>query len=253
MNNNYLIRFGKIKKHNGILNALKHNKRELLANADIKHINNLKTALNYSLTKLSSALEVTLEAKSKMILAGIEKPRKNAVMAIEIIFSLPIEWHKLDSKAFFEDCYQWTLKTFKVPLLSFDVHLDESAPHAHAILLPLVEGKMQGNLLVGGIGNIKRLNNLYFKEVAQKHGLKGGNPANMKMNDNLKVAREVLDKLKHDSIKQSSVYACIRDSIFSNPIPYAEMLGLKLSNHDRKTNKSFVDIKRSRGKGDFIR
>ena len=56
-------------------------------------------------------------------------------------------------------------------LLSIDVHLDESAPHAHALILPLINGKMQGNQLMGSTGNLMRLINLFHKEVARHYGL----------------------------------------------------------------------------------
>jgi len=38
-------------------------------------------------------------------------------------------------------------------LLSFDVYLDESAPHVHALILPLLNGKMNGNEIMDGKGN----------------------------------------------------------------------------------------------------
>jgi len=38
-------------------------------------------------------------------------------------------------------------------LLSFDVYLDESAPHVHALILPLVNDKVNGNEIMDGKGN----------------------------------------------------------------------------------------------------
>jgi hypothetical protein len=68
-------------------------------------------------------------------------------------FSLPIDRHTQDTKPFFTYCPNWIKKTFAGELLSFDVHLGESAPHAHAVILRLIDGKMQGRDMVGSAGN----------------------------------------------------------------------------------------------------
>ena len=166
-----LLRLGTIKGKNGVLEALKHNKRELQAERGAAaHIDVTRTPLNYCLIGDSLPSEIATSAKVKMLQAGIETPRKNGVMAVEVIFSLPIDRHQQDTKLFFADCLAWSNKTFAGELLSFDVHLDESAPHAHALILPLIDGKMQGNKLIGGTGNLMRLINLFHKEVARHYG-----------------------------------------------------------------------------------
>ena len=91
-------------------------------------------------------------------------------MAVEIIFSLPIDRHQQDTRPFFQDCFEWVKQHIPGALLSFDVHLDESAPHAHALILPLINDKMQGNKITGGIGNLNRLINLFYAEVARHYG-----------------------------------------------------------------------------------
>ena len=166
-----LLRLGTIKGKSGVLEALKHNKRELQAERGAAaHIDVTKTLLNYCLAGESTPSAIATSAKVKMLQAGIETPRKNGVMAVEVVFSLPIDRHQQDTKPFFANCLTWLHKTFAGELLSFDVHLDESAPHAHAIILPLIDGKMQGNKLMGCTGNLMRLINLFHKEVARHYG-----------------------------------------------------------------------------------
>jgi len=41
---------------------------------------------------------------------------------------------------------------FAGELLSFDIHKDEAAPHAHAVILPLIDGKMQGSNMMAEKG-----------------------------------------------------------------------------------------------------
>jgi hypothetical protein len=159
----HFFRMGKVKGKAGILNAAKHNKRTLQAERGAgANIDALRTSLNYSLTDQATAEQVDRTAKVLMVQAGIDKTRINQVMALEIIFSLPIKRHKQDTRPFFHDCMDWTKQNIPGVLLSFDVHLDESAPHAHALILPLVDGKMNGHKIMGGKGDLIRLINRFM-------------------------------------------------------------------------------------------
>ena len=100
--------------------------------------------LNYALTEPDSAEAIDRHAKVLMVQSGIDQPRVNQVMAVEIIFSLPIDRHQQDTRPFFKDCFEWVKQHISGVLLSFDVHLDESAPHAHALILPLVDKQNTG-------------------------------------------------------------------------------------------------------------
>ena len=105
MASSHLIRLGSIKGKNGVLEALKHNKRELQAErgADA-HIDAIRTPLNYCLAGDYLPKEIATHAKVQMLKAGIDTPRINGVMAVEVLFSLPIDRHQQDTKPFFADC-----------------------------------------------------------------------------------------------------------------------------------------------------
>ncbi len=249
----HIFRLGTIKGKNGVLVALQHNKRTLQAELGASaNIDATRTSLNYCLASDSTPQEIATHAKVQMLKAGIEYPRKNGVMAVEVLFSLPIDRHQQDTKPFFVDCLQWLNKTFAGELLSFDVHLDESAPHAHALILPLIDGKMQGNSLIGSTGNLMRLINLFHKEVARHYGLSRADYKRLTANDKQSIEQQVLTRLRGDSVLKSSVWACVRDAIHKDPMPWAQMLGVNKPQQDySKVAKSFVDIKRSKGKGSF--
>lgn len=250
----HIFRLGTIKGKNGVLVALQHNKRTLqLERGAGANIDATRTSFNYCLAGDSTPQKIATDAKVLMLEAGIERPRKNGVMAIEVLFSLPIDRHNQDTKPFFTDCYGWVKQTFAGELLSFDVHLDESAPHAHAVILPLIDGKMQGNKLMGGHGNLMRLINLFHNEVAKHYGLSRSDKKRLSEADKQSVVKLVLSRLKADSVMLSGVWACVREAISSDPMPYAQMLGIDKPQQDYgKVNKSFVEIKRSKGKGSFI-
>ncbi|MFW5431252.1 MAG: plasmid recombination protein [Methylophilaceae bacterium] len=253
MASSHLLRLGTIKGKSGVLDALKHNKRTLQAERGANaNIDVSRTPLNYSLTECATPKDIAINAKVSMLQAGIETPRINQVMAVEVVFSLPIERHSQDTTSFFMDSKNWLLKTFAGELLSFDVHLDESAPHAHALILPLIDGKMQGSRIMGGKGNLMRLINLFHKEVAHTYGLSKGDRKRLNAMDKQKLERLVLSRLRGDAAMQSPVWACIRDAIHSDPMPYAQLLSISLDKTTTKPVKSFVDMKRSKGKGSFV-
>lgn len=253
MAGSHLVRLGRVKGKNGILEALKHNKRELLAEQKTQlHIDASRTHFNYALHGDGAAQEIAIHAKVQMLKAGIEKPRANAVMAVEIIFSLPIDRHSQDTRAFFIDCYEWTKQTFAGELLSFDVHLDESAPHAHALILPLINRRMQGRDLIGNSANLYRLINLFHVMVGVNYGLSKSERKRNNQTERESVARAVLMRLKDDSVQLSAIWAWVRDSISKDPYACAQILGVSHAIAQKK-EKHFVDIKRSKGKGKFVK
>ena len=246
----HIIRLRAMKGKNVILEALKHNKRTLQAERGASgNIDATKSHLNYSLTGNNTPEAIDRSAKVQMVKAGIDKPRINQVLGVEIVFSLPIDRHSQNTKPFFIDCYEWVKKTFDGELLSFDIHLDESAPHAHAVILPLIDGKMQGSDMIGGKGNLMCLINLFHTGVARHHGLSRSESNRLSETDKQTLSKLVLKRLETDVVMKSSVWACFRDLIVKDPLPFAQMLSIKLPEKPLKKGKSFVAIMTSKGKG----
>ena len=168
----HLIRLSAIKGKSGVLEALKHNKRTLQAEHGAGvNIDVTKTPLNYCLTDPATPDAIALHAKVQVVKAGIDMLRKNQVMAVEVVFSLPIDRHSQDTRPFFNDYLAWVKQSLASEVLSFDVHLDGSAPHPHAVISPLIDDKMQGICLISVKGNLMRLINLFYSEIAARYGL----------------------------------------------------------------------------------
>lgn len=249
MASSYLMRIGKVKGGGSVLAAVNHNKRFTKhERKGTHHIDTTRSHLNYVLAGNSPPKKIADYAKAQMRNAGIDKPRANAVLAIEIIFSLPVEKLHHDTKSFFIDCCCWVRNNFAGELLTFDVHIDESAPHAHALILPLVNGKMQGSDMVGKRSNLYRLHNLFHEEVGIRHGLKRSSKTKLSEHDKSKLAKLIVAELE-DNPKRG--WAVFRDWILRDPLPLAELLSIEMPK--RKPDKHFVDIARSKGKGTFIR
>lgn len=259
----HLIRLGSVKDvykqgkfvQYGLLALLKHHKR---TEKPKDNIDPAKSQFNYSLTdadinNIATPEALTSHANSQMLASGLVKRRVNGVMAVEVLFSLPINWHTKDTRPFFKDSFAWLKQTFAGELLSFDVHLDEAAPHAHALILPLIDRKMQGNKMIGGTGNLMRLINLFHKNVAKHYGLSRSDYKRVNSADKAMLAQTVLNRLQSDSVMKSSVWAWVRDAIVNDPFPTAQMLGIISNQTADKKAKSFVGHKRSQGKGNFVR
>ena len=82
----HIFRLGTIKGKNGVLVALQHNKRTLQAERGAcANIDATRTPLNYCLASDSTPQDIATHAKVQMLRAGIEHPRKNGVMAVEVL------------------------------------------------------------------------------------------------------------------------------------------------------------------------
>lgn len=222
----------------GLLAALMHNKRQLPERA---HIATERTHLNYSLTTAQSAQQTDKEVKKRLIDLDIT-PRKNAVIAIEAVFSLPTTWHSRNNQSFFVACFEWIKGAIEGELLSFDIHLDEAAPHAHALILPIKDGRLQGRAIMGGKGNIYRLHNDFAKQVGIQHGLKQAK--RLTATAKAQLYQTVLSELEQrkDPIVQSSLFDVVRDAIRHDPLRYAEALGVAQAKPTKTKQKGFVEI-----------
>lgn len=207
-----------------LLAALKHNKREIQEQG--QNIDPTRSNQNYALAGAQTSAEVAKTARTLMMEAGVPKLRKNGVAALEIVFSLPIG-AAIDQSTFFVDCLEWVKSHFSVPVLSFDVHLDESAPHAHCLLLPLSGGRMCGDALKGDKSKLKMHHTSFHDNVGRKHGLH--QPRRKSTGTaKAKLGKLVLDKLRSDPAINSVVWPIIRDQVMTSPELFADMLGIKL-------------------------
>ena len=164
--------FVSIKKLTGsgiVAVASKHNLRELGLSHGA-HIDLRKSARNRILRGPDNAAAVAELARSLMDEAGVTTVRKDAVRALEIVFSLPPS-SDIDAHAYFEHAVQWSEQHFGAPIISAVEHADESARHAHVLILPLVDGRMVGSRMMGGPGNLRATLQSFHDEVGERFGL----------------------------------------------------------------------------------
>ena len=112
------LRIKKLKEPRIVKAAAGHNLREFVAEmgAD-SHINPNRINLNQVIAGGNNADDIAATAERLMDDADIGKLRKDAVRAVELVFSLPPDTH-IDTAPYFDDCITFVRAYFAVPILS---------------------------------------------------------------------------------------------------------------------------------------
>jgi len=156
-----------------LTNAAAHNLREIQAElgADDSRIDASRMRLNHVIHGPKTAAAVQALASELLAQQAIDvgKLRRDYVQAIEAVFSLP-QGSAIDPVPFFEKCRAWVSRAMGLPVLSAVIHLDEAAPHAHVLLLPVKDGQHQGASLIERT-KLARLLKLFDEQVGAPNGL----------------------------------------------------------------------------------
>lgn len=229
--------------------AARHNKRTIQAEMGASgHIDATRSHMNITITGPATPEEVSKLAKAKMIEAGITKERKNGVLGVELVFSLPTN-HQQDVTNYFTACAHWAGAAFGGldNIISVDIHRDEAQDHAHVLLVPLIDGRLRGSDAIGGKRDMSELQAKFYKDVASGFGF---SKPRSKLSGNHKahITRQVLDKLRCDPAAKSAAWAVIRDTVERDPMPYALALGIN-TDTPAKHSKTMTQIFTSTGKG----
>lgn len=225
---NLLVRFAKLKGPTAALRAARHNLREL---ALTPNITPGQQYLNLVLLGPQTADAVNTAYKAQLEAAGINKLRVDAVRLIEALVSLPVGIQD-DECTYFQAALDWIAQEFgRTNLLSAVVHKDESAQHMHVLIVPLVQGRMQGSDLLGGKA-LLRARLARFEQAMQPHAAALGLQDHSEMVLTAEqMASEVIRALQHhkDPMWKSCVAQLIRNCIEEAPQPFyaalAPMLG----------------------------
>ena len=245
-----VLRVKKLTGRGIVLKAARHNKRAIAAERHAgSRIDSTRSTLNECIGGFLTPNEVARQAGVMMTAAGIVKQRKNGVLALEFVVSLSVD-HGIDDKAFFCDAAYWLAARFGGAgnLLSADIHRDESAPHMHVLILPLIGGAMRGSDAIGGPGKLKQLHMEFRTQVSAPHGLRSYVEA-VRGDEKALAVKLVLAALENrpEAVLASPICFLVRDNIERNPMPYADALGLTLPRQLSK--RSWLQIMTSTGSG----
>ncbi len=244
----------KINSFSQLKSAFRHNKREIQKELGANsHIDASKIYQNYSLIetlatpellqRMHDSVELYEESTGKRI-------RRDAVLALEAVFSVPSHRNDLDVQKFFADCLAWiNAQLSPATVLTADVHLDEANPHMHVILSCVTPTKLIGSWLKGNREKYHERNDDFFHQVASHYGLSLP-PTKLYKSDREKLAKVSISHIEStcDPMTKSPHYSLIRSMIQQNPVPFATNLGIPIQTTAKKM-RTVVQIMTSKGKG----
>jgi hypothetical protein len=245
------LRIKKLKGGGIITVAARHNRRVIQAEVGASgSIDSTRSHLNETLQGPLTAADVGQRAKELIGAAGVVKPRKDAVMALEIVFSLP-PGHRIDDRAFFSDSASWAGAYFggAQNILSVDIHRDEGAPHCHVLLVPLLNNRLAGSDMVGNRQTLLAMQSHFHDAVSSRYGLSKA-PARLSGTTKQAAASAVLQSLREtsDTALRSKVWATLREVIETDPGRFMLALGITLD-APKKSLKTMAQIFTGKGKG----
>ena len=249
-----MLRVNKIKGSSKVHAAIRHNTR-LAESRDAQkpNIDVKRTAKNEHLRGPTDPASIETYRKTRMSLYGVpqESLRKDAVLAIEFVVSLPVGTGIQELK-FFQASVEWLGARFGGidNVLTADVHRDESAPHLHVLILPLLVGRMNGSDAVGGPSQLRTLIRVFHQEVAAGFGL-GCAPQSLRGAEKEAASRAVLKRLKErgDPLFRSAVCDLILGEIKAKPGPFSQVLDARWPSAPPARLRSMAQVFTSRGKG----
>jgi len=243
MTHTHFLRIKKLTGKNIIQVAAKHNCRELAGEIGLtpeSHIDPKRIKHNIILKGADTAAGIAGAAQRLMDEAKVKPLRKDAVRALEIIFSLHAE-STIAYRPYFEDATRWAENYFNVPVISSIIHLDEAAPHCHVILLPLINGRMVGSDLMGGRSKIVAHQSDFHDKVGKSYGLAR---MTIKKLPNASIRRDALElafnALEVNSGLNDALLRVLLEAHLNNPEPLMMAMGLDMPKLE--TKRTFAGI-----------
>ena len=243
-----ILRVGKITRKQGLTAAARHNLREILREqGKNSHIDSTKSGCNIILEGTDNSAGIAERALALINEANIKSLRKDAVWAVEYLFSLSPQ-SKISVVDYFRDCCDWIAAYTGCPILSAIIHLDETCPHLHVLVLPIVDGRMNGARLVGFKPELAALKAAHYQAVGIRYGLR--REGTLSSAQKKEIAAEIIDQLTKNPalLRLPDVKRALNQLLSKAPTELKAILGIPdpQPEHPKKT---FVGIMTSPGKG----
>lgn len=147
---------------------------------------------------------------------GIDKTRKDAVKAVEILCTASPEYfngNEFDDRltAFCKQAQDFINKRYgNENIMTTDVHLDEKTPHIHFVVVPITkDNKLSAKTVCGNRKDYQQLQDDFsdkMKNLGLKRGVKGSNAKHIEMREfygtlktNVTPMNDFLDKRKNEA------------------------------------------------------
>lgn len=123
----------------------------------------------------------------KIRLRDTHKPRSNAVLGVEFILTASPsyfrptnprqrgQYEQIRVVKFVESVFQWSKQEFANNLVSMTLHLHQSTPHVHALVIPILDRKLNCRALYSSRDRLTELQLSYAKAL-KPLGIERGQP-----------------------------------------------------------------------------
>lgn len=217
------MRVEKIKTETSFANKYAHNFRE----ANVPNADPNKSNLNEELIAMNKDKDYysafQRRVKESPEYAG-KRLRKDAVKGIEVMltYNSRTVGPEFDERKWKEENAKWLQDTFgKENVISAVLHKDEATPHIHAIVIPMVDGRLNSRHYLGGkaaLSNLQTSYGKYMKSLGLERGLE-------------------FSKAEHTDINR--YYAALNKTL-SKELPYPEK-GETAHEYRDRVNEIYVD------------
>lgn len=123
---------------------------------------------------------------AKAMLSSVDNIRSNAVYAVEFVMTASPtyfrdsgqgwgEYNEEKLMAYLRRAVDWSKEYFGSNLVSSTLHLDQATPHVHALVIPLMDGRLNCRELYGLRQRLKQLQ-LSYANAMEAIGLERGMP-----------------------------------------------------------------------------
>lgn len=235
----------KLKGEEIIRVAARHNLRQSAQEIARKpNIDAAKGHLNIVLAGAGTSEAVVADSLARMKAAGVEKLRKDAVRAVELVVSV-VDSTPAKSRKLFERSLKWARDFFKVPVLTAAAHFDEAVHHAHIVLLPLVDGRMVGSDLVGYRPRRLEIETDFCQKVLAPLRMESGNRTQpYEYGGRQEAAKELVEALQRNPERMSepAIKQLLRNAIGPYVDDLRKALGASNEPTAKQDKRSFAEI-----------
>lgn len=214
-----ILRFKNIKSAQALGHAYCHNYRETIAN----NVDPSRISQDAEIIKMEDA-NYNAAYKRRLEETGAKPARNNQqARAIEAIltYSDKLKEENFDVNKWVNLNVKWLQDRFgKENVVSVVLHLDETAPHLHAIIIPIVDGKLDATRMMQSRPDQQREHNgqkgyAYlqdrYAEYMTSLGLYRGITSSPATHEDLKDFKKALGKVVHDKLPEKEPQESIGD------------------------------------------
>ena len=177
---------------------------------------NADPALAYANSRPIGTADLWRDVQQRIEQSGA-KVRKNSVLAVEHLITASPElfnYHVKETEGkkklygnveawreFEKSAQKWLIERYgKENVVNFTVHKDESSPHIHAVVVPILEGKLNCRAFLGGRQKLSEMQTSFAKSVEHigiKRGIEGSKAKHMDIKDFHGMAKEAKKPLQN--------------------------------------------------------